>query len=151
MSYIKTQKASKGYYIPTNKEKYKGEYPIWCRSSWEYQFCQWADRNDNIIAWASEPLFIPYQHPLELRDARYFPDYLLRCITKSGKEQTYLVEVKPLKECKEPQKTRGKSSKTYLYEKKTWEINKAKWRATQKYCKLKGWTFKIVTEKELFK
>lgn len=148
MNYIKN-KQGKLYYTPKNKDKYKGEYPIWCRSNWEYKFCQWCDINDGVISWASEPIPIPYQHPIEIRDARYYPDYLIKCVTKSGKTQTFLVEVKPLKDLKY-NSTKNKSKKTILYEQKTYLINKAKIKAAQKYCKLKGWTFKIITEKELF-
>ena len=85
-----------------------------------------------------------------MRDARYYPDFLLKCVNKSGKEQIWLVEVKPYKETTPPRKSKNKSNKTILHEGKTWEINKSKWKAAQRYCKHKGWKFKLITEKELF-
>lgn len=151
MSYIKGKPSKDGlHYTPKNKEKYRGKFPIWCRSTWEYKFAQFCDMNPKVFYWSSEPIHIPYQHPIEQRDARYFPDYLMKCETKSGEENVYLVEVKPYKETHPPRKSKKKSKKTMINEAKTWEINKAKWNAANKYCKLKGWIFKIVTEKELF-
>ena len=138
------------YYVK-NKDKVKsGRTYFVTRSTWEYKFFQWCDINENILYFEAEPLAIPYQHPIEQRDARYFPDALIKCKTKKGNIKTYLVEIKPHKECKQPTKSKGKSKKTVLTEAKTWEINKAKWKAAQRYCKLKGWTFKLITERELF-
>ena len=149
MNYIKTQK-SKDYYTPKNKDKYKGEYPIRVMSKWEYKFCSWCDHNPNIIYWASEPIAIPYHHPLEQRDARYYPDFLIKVNNKKGETDVWLIEVKPHKESIPPSKHGNKKKSTMLYEQKTWKINSAKWKAAQRYCKLKGWKFKVVTEKELF-
>jgi len=136
-------------YYPKNKDKCDKSYYV-TRSSWEYKLLQWCDNNPNILKWSSEPVGIPYQHPIEMRDARYFPDVLIKCKNKNGDEDIWLIEVKPLKECKPPIKSKGKSKKTLLHEARTWEINKAKFKAAQRYCKLKGWKFKLITEKELF-
>jgi hypothetical protein len=38
---------------------------------------------------------------------------------KSGEEKTYLIEVKPYKECKSPVNSKNKSNKTKLHEQKT--------------------------------
>lgn len=137
-------------YTPRHKEKYKGEFPIICRSTWERQFCQWCDINENILSWASEPIAIQYSHPLKQRDARYYPDFLVKCRNKQGKTDIWLVEVKPFKETKQPTQSRGKSKKTLLYEQSSWIVNKAKWKAALRYCQLKSWKFKLITEKELF-
>ncbi|MFW6377315.1 MAG: TnsA endonuclease N-terminal domain-containing protein [bacterium] len=80
---------------------------------------QWCDINENIIYWESEPIGIPYQHPIEMRDARYYVDFLIKCKTKNDKEKIFLIEVKPYKECKPPIKSKGKSKKTLLHEAKT--------------------------------
>jgi hypothetical protein len=66
--------------------------------------------------------------------------------TKNG--DTYLIEIKPLKETREPER-RSRITKKYLTEVKTWGINSAKWKAAQEYCKDRGWKFQIITEKEL--
>jgi len=138
-------------YIPKNPKKYKGDYPIQVRSSYEEKFCRWCDSNPNILYWSSEPIAIPYYNPIKQKEARYFPDFLIKVIDKDKRiEKIWLVEIKPYKECIPINVTKGKSKKTILYEKVTYEVNKAKWIAAQKYCKLKGWHFKIITEKELF-
>ena len=47
----------KSRYKPSNPKKYQGNpNNIICRSSWERKFCQWCDRNDSIISWASEEI-----------------------------------------------------------------------------------------------
>ena len=62
-----------------------------------------------------------------------------------------MIEIKPYKETIEPIVNKRKAKKTILYEKKTWETNKRKWSAAKAYCDRKGWKFKIVTEKDIFK
>ena len=142
-------------YKPTNIEKYKGKsYPI-CRSSWEFSFCRWLDRNNKVLQWESEPLFIQYKDPTNaivngrVKTRRYYPDFLVKVMTNDG-VQTWLIEVKPYKETIPPKRTAKKSTKTILYEAKTWKTNTAKWKAAQIFCKRRNWTFKILTEKDLF-
>ncbi len=142
-------------YKPMNIKKYKGrDYPI-CRSSWETTFCKWLDRNDKVIEWSSESVIINYQDPSnqiirgKIKSRRYYPDFLIKIITNKGL-QTWLVEIKPYKETIPPKQTIKKSTKTILYESKTWKTNTAKWRAAKAYCNKRKWIFKIITEKELF-
>ena len=59
---------------------------------------------------------------------------------------TYLCEVKPLRQCKPPT---NRKSKYFLTEQRTYAINQAKWMAAKKHCEKMGWTWKIITEKEL--
>jgi hypothetical protein len=59
-----------------------------------------------------------------------------------------LVEIKPLKQVKEPVR-QDKITRRYINEVKTYGINSAKWKAAIEYCKDRGWTFHIFTEKEL--
>lgn len=150
MSYMhnKEDKNTTRYY-PKNREKCDKSYYI-ARSSWEYKLFQWCDTNSNILKWSSEPVGIPYQDPITGKDRRYFPDVLIKCRTKNDKEKIFLVEIKPSKDLKVSDKSKGKSKKTILHEQKTFLTNKAKIKAARRYCKLKGWTFKIITEKELF-
>ncbi len=141
-----------GEYIPKNPEKYKGKsYPI-TRSSWETAFCEWADFNQGIIMWSSEEIVVKYQDPIKpIKYGKpsfrsYFPDFLI----KTSNDEIYLIEVKPYKQTIPPRKSSNKSPKTVLTENKAWEVNKAKWRAAKHFCSKNGWTFKIITEKELF-
>ena len=142
-------------YKPTNIKKYNGKsYPI-CRSSWEFSLCKWLDRNDKVLQWESEPLSIPYKDPTNqiikgrVKTRRYYPDFLVKVITNEG-VQTWLIEVKPYKETIPPKTSHKKSTKTILYEQKTWKTNQAKFKAADMFCKRRKWVFKILTEKDLF-
>ena len=75
------------------KSKYKPKYPrkyqgnpnnIICRSSWERKFCRYCDLNNNIIAWASEEISIPYMSPVDNRPHRYYPDFLMKVKESNG-------------------------------------------------------------------
>jgi hypothetical protein len=135
-----------GQFIPKNPKKYIGKYPIIVRSSWERTFCQWLDNNEGVVAWASESIVIPYFDPVKGKKRRYYPDFYLK--TKNGDD--FIVEIKPYKETKPPTKRGKKSTKTMLYEEKTWLTNKAKWDAAINWCERMGMKFQIHTEKSLF-
>ena len=77
----------------------------------------------------------------------YYPDFLIQ----TNKGEIFLIEVKPYKETIQPTRSSRKSNKTMVTETKTWRTNQAKWRAAKSYCMRKGWKFKIITEKELFR
>ena len=56
----------KSRYRPKYPQKYQGNHNnIICRSSWERKFCRYCDLNNNIIAWASEEISIPYMSPVD--------------------------------------------------------------------------------------
>lgn len=139
-------------YVPVNPEKYKGNPPIICRSSWEEEFCKWADRSPKIVSWVSEEVCIRYQDPMQPiknnkpKFRNYWPDFVIE--TDNG--EVFVIEVKPYKDTVPPKKSNNKSRKTVLTENKNWTVNQAKWKAAQAYCYKKGWKFKIITEKELF-
>ena len=134
---------------PLHPSKYQGNPDnIICRSSWERKFCQWCDRNNSIIYWASEEISIPYVSPKDNRVHRYYPDFVIKVKEKNSKIKTYVVEVKPKKQTLPP-KPRKRVSKSYIYECTTYEVNKAKWKAASEYCKDHLIEFKIVTEDEL--
>lgn len=138
-------------YNPQNPEKYKGDLnKIISRSSYEWNFYRWLDHNENVLGWVTEPIPIPYID-FTGKKRNYFPDVVFQCRTPDGGIKIYMVEIKPYKETIEPVVNRRKRAKTILHEKQTWETNKRKWASAKNYCKLKGWEFKIITEKELFK
>ena len=129
-------------------KKYRGDpTQIFFRSSWELTAMKFFDYNTNVIEWGSEEMCIPYLSPLDMKTHRYFPDFLIRVKTKSGAQKTYLIEVKPLKQTKEPEKR--KKTRAYINEVMTYGVNLRKWESAKKYCEAKGWEFKIITEKEL--
>ena len=138
----------KSRYKPNNPKKYNGDYRnIICRSNWERKFCSWCDLNENILEWGSEEFWIPYRAP-DGKVRRYFPDFIMKVKEQTGEIKTYVIEVKPAKQTRRP-KPRKKVTKSYLYECKTYEVNKAKWKAAREWCADRKVEFKIITEKEL--
>ena len=136
----------KGKYQVKNPEKYKGNpNNVVFRSSWELRFFNYCDRHPDILQWASEEPFmvVPYKSPIDGKWHRYFPDVWVKTAN-----ETFLIEIKPLKETQEPKK-RSRVTKKYLYEVKTWGINSSKWKAAKEFCADRKWKFKIITEKEL--
>jgi len=108
----------------------------------------WLDKNDDIVAWGSEELIIPYISPIDSRQHRYFPDFIVKVKTKDNKSKTMVIEIKPDKETKEP-KQKKRITEQYVREVTTWGVNQAKWKAATEYCLDRGWEFKVLTEKHL--
>ena len=116
----------KSKYKPIHPKKYQGNpNNIICRSSWERKFCQWCDRKENVISWASEEISIPYVSPKDNRIHRYYPDFLIKVREYNNRIQTYVVEVKPKKQTLPP-KPRKRVTKSYIYECTTYAVNQAK-------------------------
>jgi hypothetical protein len=139
----------KGKFRPKFPQKYKGDPSnIIYRSLWERNCMVYFDQNPSVLKWSSEEVIVPYRSPIDGRVHRYFPDFLIRVRNKEGNTETIMIEVKPLKETREPKK-RSRITKQYLYEVRTWGINNAKWEAAKDYCADRKWKFMIITEKEL--
>ena len=139
----------KSKYKPSYPSKYKGDPSnIICRSSWERKFCRWCDLNENIVAWGSEEIWIPYVSPVDRRVHRYFPDFVIKVKESTGNIKTYVIEVKPKKQTVEPKK-RSKVTKSYIHECKTYAVNQAKWKAAKEFCDDRLIEFKVITEEEL--
>lgn len=142
-------KTYKGFFKPKNPQKYVGDPTnIIYRSFWELKFMMYLDDHKDVIKWGSEELIIPYRSPEDGKLHRYFTDFIVTKINKDGKKETSVIEIKPAKQTNPPKKTE-KITKQYLNEMKTWAINNAKWTYAEKYCKNRGWSFHIFTEKEL--
>lgn len=146
----------KGYpkpklWSPKNPEKYKGDINnIWIRSSWEKKVLSWLDNNPNVIEYSSEEIQIPYISPVDSKYHRYFPDVVAKIKNSRGEVITYLLEIKPHYQTIQPE-VKSRITKKYINEVCTWGVNSAKFKAAQEFCRKKGWQFKILTEKELFK
>lgn len=141
----------KGTYQPVNKEKYKGDWTkITYRSSWEAFLMKWCDVNPAVKRWNSEEVVIPYFSNADGKKRRYFMDFYV----EMHDGNVYLLEVKPEKETRPPQKpTRNtaKAKQTFAQELYTYCVNIDKWKAASKLCEQRNWTFRIVTEKSLKK
>lgn len=141
--------AYSGKFTPRNPKKYVGDHKnIIYRSSWECRVMDWLDRNPSIVSWASEELVVPYISPIDGRYHRYFPDFLVKVLTKDGKTKTLILEIKPKKQSVEPQKKK-RVTKQYIQEVATWSVNQAKWKAAEEYALDRGWEFKVLTEEHL--
>lgn len=145
-----------GKFRPKNPQKYKGDPSnIIYRSSWELRLFNYLDQHPSVQKWSSEEFFIPYISPIDGKWHRYFPDVYVEQINTDGKKQTVLIEVKPDAQTRPPElknrlTAKGNISRRYLYEVKTWGTNEAKWKAAREFCIDRGWTFQILTEKQLF-
>ena len=108
------------------------------------------DKNPNVLKWASEEMFVPYKSPIDGRYHRYFPDFIIKIQNKAGEIETVMIEVKPFYQTQEPKKTnKGKLTKRYVNEVKTYAINRYKWDAAKYFCKKRNWKFKVLTEQDL--
>jgi len=138
-----------GFFHPKNPKKYKGNpNNIVYRSSWELKFMKWCDLNENVLEYGSEEFFIPYISPVDNRVHRYFPDFIIKVKEQTGETKTYVIEVKPKRQTREPKKP-SRTTKRYLNEVKTYAINQAKWKYADEWCKDRKIEFKVITEDHL--
>lgn len=146
--------AYKTLYVPTNKSKYVGDIDnILCRSLWERRFCKYLDENTNVLKWGFEIIKIPYLSSVDNKIHSYIPDFVVESKTKESKtketkKEISIIEIKPAKQTIEPIKRKNKKSS--LQECITYSINTSKWKSATEYCNRRGWTFRIITEKDLF-
>jgi hypothetical protein len=143
----RTSKFKQGIFNPSNKEKYKGTFPILYRSSYEIKFMRWCDHNPAVVSWGSESIIIPYQNPLTGRVSRYFVDSNITLKTKDGSFKKFLIEIKPSIQTLPPKP--GKNTNAMLRRQAEYVKNRAKWQAAEQWCKKKGYEFTILTEKHL--
>lgn len=144
--------AYKGKYQPINPKKYRGDPTnIIFRSLWERRVMVEFDTNPNVIEWGSEEIIVSYRSPIDGKLHRYFPDFVVKMIDKTGKTAVKMIEIKPFAQTIAPKPHEGKRKPTakYLTEVARYGINSAKWKAAQNYCADRGWEFVVITEKEL--
>ena len=143
-----------GYYNLVNPSKYIGDASkIIFRSSWEKKFATYCDHNDRILAWASEPMRIPYMSPVDREIKPYNVDFYVKVQTAEGYSE-YIVEVKPARQLQVPVQPSGrvtaKRMASYTTQMTTYLTNLAKFTAAKEYAKGRGWDFVVVTENFLF-
>jgi len=150
----KRPKYRQGIYKPINPHKCincKEGKPVEFRSKLEFEYMHLIDKSDKVISWGSEYVWVPYAHPFKNRVSQYWTDFIIN----TEDFGILVVEIKPDKEIKaivenkRPKMTGRKKKKTFLYETKMFEINKAKWIAARDYCEKKGWKFIQLSEKDL--
>lgn len=139
-----------GIFTPVNPQKYRGDYTnITYRSMWEKKVMIWLDKKPYIHSWASEEVIVPYKSPVDNKFHRYYVDFYVQIKLENGTLKSELWEVKPKKQTIEPE-IKKRMTKQYINEVVTWGVNQAKWKAAEEYCKDRGWTFRKLTEDDLF-
>jgi hypothetical protein len=108
----------------------------------------WLDEREDVLYWNSEEVIVPYKSPVDGKFHRYFVDFYVQIKKKDDTIQTLLLEIKPAKQTKPPEKKK-RVTKQYIQEVVTWGINEAKWKAANEYCLDRGWQFKVLTEHDL--
>ncbi len=140
----------KGKYKPEYPKKYKGDPTnIIYRSLWERKFMRYCDLNESVYQWQSEEIIIPYKSPIDNRIHRYFPDFFIKYTDRNGKKRSVVIEVKPKRQLKMPDKNPRKRTKAWAHDVHNWVINQAKWKAAEEYCADRQYEFKIMTEDDL--
>ena len=142
------RKYHQGKFKPKNPQKYNGNPDnIIFRSSWELKVLKWLDVHPSVIWYASEELPIPYYNPIDKKMHRYFPDFIVKMKQRDGSVMTYLLEVKPESQTKQP--VRKRKTQKFIQESVTYVVNQCKWKAADEFCHEHGWKFMIITEKDL--
>ena len=132
-----------GPYTVKNTTKYVGRGTPRYRSSWENVFMNFCDNNENVLQWASEPVRIPYRHPLTGKMTMYVPDFIVTYRGPNNTTRAELIEIKPKSQSviEDRQSQRDRAIVA---------VNYCKWAAAQAWCKQNGLTFRIITESDLF-
>lgn len=107
------------------------------RSSYELKFITWLESSDKVKHWGSECFYIPYTY-VDGTTHRYYPDYFVEFVDGTK----MVVEIKPYSQTQRPINEHSWVAKEYMK-------NMCKWKATQEFCKSKGFVFKILTEKTI--
>lgn len=151
-------KYKQGYYAPHNPDKYVGNpSDIQFRSSLEQRFCYFCDFSDRVHRWGSEIVKIPYKG-IDGKMHTYYTDYYVEFYNPDveGGIVYWVIEVKPEAEVtpeppEPPLNESVRSMRSYKYRLETWIKNQAKWHEAAKYCSSRGWTFRILTERDISK
>jgi len=132
-----------GIYQVKNKNKYVGKGVPRYRSGWEMTFMMFLDNNDNVLQWASEPLSIPYKHPLTGKMTTYVPDFLVTYKGPHDTTKAELIEIKPKSQSVVENNMKDR-------EKAIIAINYAKWDSATKWARANVLTFRVINEDQIF-
>lgn len=145
-----------GHYVCRHPEKYVGNHnAIIYRSSLEKKFQLYCDLNPDIIYWNSEEIVIPYYDIVDGKNHRYYVDFWIVKVDENGKENKYIVEIKPYSKLKRPKLNEDRLDtryiKSYNLALEEYAKNIQKWKAAVEYAKARNMKFLIITEKDLKK
>jgi hypothetical protein len=137
-------KYAQGTFAPKNAQKYVGKHAPRYRSGWELTFMNFCDNNNSVLYWASEAIAIPYRNPFTGQPKNYIPDFFVVYQNKHGQQIAEVVEIKPKKQSLIESKTASAKDRAVV------AVNHAKWQAAMAYCKSQGYTFRVLTEEDIF-
>lgn len=137
-------KWAQGIFTPKNPQKYIGKHNPKYRSGWELTFMTFCDTHKNIIYWASEAFRIPYKNPVTGKTTTYVPDFFVIYENKNGSKIAEVVEIKPKKQSLIESRVASAKDRAIV------AINHAKWASAMAYCKQHGYSFRVITEDDLF-
>lgn len=137
-------KFAQGIYEVRNPEKYMGNHKPRYRSGWEFTFMNFCDNNKSVLKWASESIAIPYMNPITGKRANYIPDFFIVYENKFGKQVAEMVEIKPKKQSLIESRVASARDRAVV------AVNHAKWSAARAYCIQNSFTFRVITEDDLF-
>lgn len=107
---------------------------------------KYLDGKAEVLKWSSEEVRIPYIKPTDGKIHKYFVDFKATLKHKDGVVRTALLEAKWSTALSEP-KPPKKKTKRYYRELYNWEVNSAKWKAAEAYCKQNDMDWGFITEK----
>ncbi len=139
----RNHKFRQGTYKLRNPQKYMDSVNPVYRSSIELKFFKFCDLNDNVKKWGAETITIPYYDTIKKKNRTYYVDNYVE-IMEGSELRKYLIELKDIKDTRQPEKKQGKKKATLLYEQLTWINNNDKWRQAKKYAKKYGMDFLVL-------
>lgn len=138
-----TSRTKQGYINPGScKKLFPGlsGTPIIYRSSYEKRFIYWCESDNRVKFWGSECMAIPYMSVTDQKQHSYYPDFVVE-MTNGEK---WIIEIKPKSQCVRPVNPNG-----WLWNEYTKNI--AKWAEAKRFCKSRGYKFKVLTEETIYK
>jgi len=132
-----------GIYEVKNASKYVGKGKPRYRSGWEMTFMNFCDNNDNVINWASEPVRIPYRHPITGKMTMYVPDFIVVYRGPHNTTKAELIEIKPRNQSILAENMKDSQRATIA-------VNYSKWQAATRWAKQNGLSFRVLNESDIF-
>lgn len=132
-----------GEFVVKNGNKYVGRGSPRFRSGWEFTFMMFLDSNDNIINWASEPVRIPYRHPITGKMTMYVPDFIVTYRGPNNTTRAELIEIKPKNQSLV-------ESKMNANQRAVVAVNYCKWDAATKWARQNGMVFRVINEDQIY-
>ena len=133
-----------GAYTVKNPGKYVGKGTPRYRSGWELTFMNFCDSNDNVLQWASEPVRIPYRHPLTGKITMYVPDFIVTYRGPNNTVKAELIEIKPKSQSLVEEKMKDRDRAIVA-------VNYAKWHYATLWAKQNGLVFRVINEGDIYR